>query len=312
MKFWTLHEALVYGKGVERPFLCPVHGDSRPSASVNVVKGAWYCYSCGAKGGITGEDALIEPDYQVMRRWFDQKMEEHRVYPESWLARWDAGEVHPYWARRVGVPAARHFRLGYDAEADAGTYPLREWDGTVLGVVRRNFKDEGPKYLYPRGLDISQYLFNYSQEQRKVVFLVEGAMDAIALWNIGVHAFAIYGSRLSETQIQLIERVDPQYIVTAFDNDDAGFRAYCDVERAFKHRLVERMRWPASWGKDVDEIGPDHLKNVVLGLASPVMLCVSSSSCRSAESTKTESPLKIQRSRSTSTPRRLTILRNSA
>ena len=313
MRHHTLHEALLYGRGTERPFLCPSHGDSRPSASVNIVKQRWYCYTCGARGGLTGEDALIEPDYEVMKLWFAEKMEEGRVYPEAWLARWDAGRVHRYWTQRVGDVAARAHRLGYDAERNAVTYPLRSPSGDVLGVVRRPLDaTDGPKYLYPKGVDVARLLYNYGVGRRSAVVLVEGALDAIALWRVGIHAFAIYGSRLSSTQVQLVDRVDPDYIYTAYDNDDAGYRAHCDTERAFKHRLVTRLTWPRSWGKDVDEIGQDRLRKVVSPLASSGLACVVSETCRSPESTTRQPAQSAQSSLTTSTHGRLTIVRQPA
>ena len=135
-----------------------------------------------------------------------------------------AGDDAPLLGARVGAEAARHFGLGYDAESDAVTYPLRKPSGELVGVVRRPVQPgEGPKYLYPRNVDIGHCLFNYDGDGTDVVVLVEGALDAIAFWNIGVEAWAIYGSRFSEHQLLLIDRVDPTYVVTAFDNDEAGF-----------------------------------------------------------------------------------------
>ena len=77
----TLSEALRCGHGVERSFLCPEHGDSRPSASVNIIKGKWYCYTCHAHGDLTGEARLAEPDYQQMRLWLDNKFAERHHLP---------------------------------------------------------------------------------------------------------------------------------------------------------------------------------------------------------------------------------------
>lgn len=306
MRVHTLAEAMTYGRGTERPFLCPVHGDSRPSASVNMIKKVWYCYSCGAHGGLTGEYALIEPDAEELKRWFAELMEVNRVYPEAWLSRYDAGEVHPYWRERVGSAAARHFRLGFDPgderTPESVTYPLRGVAEGVLGVVRRPLaRGDGPKYLYPRGVDVSRLLFNYTPVYRRAVVLVEGALDAIALWNVGVPAFAIYGSRLSEQQVRLIDRVDPEIIYTAYDLDEAGWRAHRDTERAFKHRLVSRLVWPLVWGKDVDEIGPEKLAQVVSQLVSQDMSCVESPSCASSPARRTSSV-------SSSKPRRLVIV----
>ena len=34
----------------DRRSLCPVHEESRPSASVNTETGLWHCFSCGAAG----------------------------------------------------------------------------------------------------------------------------------------------------------------------------------------------------------------------------------------------------------------------
>jgi Toprim-like/CHC2 zinc finger len=270
----TLAEALRFGRGIERPFLCPEHGDTRPSASVNVIKKKWYCYTCHAHGNLSGEALLAEPDYHAMRLWLDRKMAEGTIYPESWLNRYDAGPVHPYWLRRVGEVAARRFRLGSDPESEAVTYPLRDSVGQVLGVVRRSLTDGGPKYRYPAGIDMGRLLFNYSTDQRRAVVLVEGALDAIALWNVGVDAFAIYGSRLSVDQVRLVDKVDPEFVYTAYDADDAGWQAYLDTRRAFRHRRVERLTWPRAWGGDIDEIGETHRRKVVDELVSAGLGCI--------------------------------------
>jgi DNA primase len=264
----TLAEALRFGRGTERPFLCPEHGDSRPSASVNIIKKVWVCYTCGAHGTLSGEALLAEPEYRTMKLWLDQKLDEGHEYPEAWLDQYDAGPVHPYWLDRVGEAAAREFRLGSDAGTDALTYPLRDPGGKVLGVVRRRSGDDGPKYRYPTGIDVGRLLFNYTPDSRESVVLVEGALDAIALWNVGVDAMAIYGSRLSVAQVRLIDRIDPELVYTCYDQDDAGWRAYQDTERAFKHRLVSRLSWPRAWGKDIDEIGETRRRKVVDGLVS--------------------------------------------
>lgn len=309
MRSWTLPEAVAYGHGIERSFLCPVHGDSRPSASLNILKKVWYCYSCGARGTLTGENALIEPDYEQLRRWFEEKMEAQRVYPESWLSRWDAGDLHDYWRERVGEAAAAAFRLGHDPERNAVTYPLRDSSGAVLGVVRRALDADGPKYRYPTGVDIGRLLFNYSPEHRRTVVLVEGALDAIALWRVGVHAFAIYGAQLSSHQVNLIDRVDPFRVVCAYDNDEAGWRAYKQTKYLMPHRFVERLSWPLSWGKDVDELSEEHRRRVVSSLDRDDDHSIDSTPCRSDRSGSMRMS-KTHRSASTSPPSRLTIRRS--
>ena len=93
----TLAEVLMYGNGVERPFLCPVHGDRRPSASVNVIKRKWFCYTCGAHGGLTGEDALIEPDYEQMTAGSRTSWPRTRPTPRAGWCSTPRATMHPYW-----------------------------------------------------------------------------------------------------------------------------------------------------------------------------------------------------------------------
>lgn len=299
MRPYTLTEALTYGHGIERPFLCPEHGDSNPSASVNVVKKKWICYTCGAHGSLTGNALLVEPDYELLKRELSERLERgSATYRESWLARFDAGPVHPYWIERFDEGTARRFRLGYDAEQAAVTYPLRGATGQVLGVVRRSLeRGSGPKYLYPKGVDVSRLLFGYDGRARHAVVLVEGALDAVALSMVGVHAFAIYGARLSAEQVRLIDRLDPWWVYTAFDADEAGWRAYRETRKAFRHRRVVRLSWPEVWGKDVAELSEKRRMYVVSRLHMRGHGCVECETClplqemTSSTSSKTTSPL---------------------
>jgi hypothetical protein len=176
-------------------------------------------------------------------------------YTESWLNQFDSGPVHAYWISRFGYAAIKHFRLGFDPDRDAVTYPLRSPAGRVLGVVRRRLThDGGPKYRYPVGINVSDLLFNYSADARKTVFLVEGALDAVACWEVGIEAFAVYGARISERQIELINRTGALDIVCVFDQDEAGETAYEQVKELAREHFVHRMSWDRALGKDVAEL----------------------------------------------------------
>lgn len=255
---FDLATVLSTGTGVERAFLCPVHGDSRPSASVNVLKGVWFCYTCGAKG--TLDSVLVsDTDYfelvENALEKFAVELATPMIYAESWLNLYDSGDIHPYWLTRFGYDAIKHFRLGYDPETISMTYPLRNPSGRVLGVVRRPLEgDGGPKYKYPFGVDIGKLLFNYTPDARRTVYLVEGAMDAVACWEAGVDAFAIYGARISAEQVKLIGRTGATEIVCVFDQDEAGDQAYELVKEMCPDYFVYRMSWDRDLGKDIAEL----------------------------------------------------------
>jgi len=258
----TLEYVLSHGRGVERAFCCPVHDDKNPSASVNVVKGVWCCYSCGAHGDTSG--VIYDLDIDQVMEELDLDEEEREPYPESWLGLFTSGEVHSYWLSRFTPEACRHFQLGYDTTHDACTYPLRTPAGALLGVVHRRLHGERPKYRYPMHVKISELLFNYSYAQRRIVVLVEGAMDAVAAWEAGVDAFAVYGDNLSRSQLQLIHRVAPRQVILAYDSDKAGREA---TERSRELLVAAGLgvtvaRINHDLGKDLGDLTIDERREV--------------------------------------------------
>jgi DNA primase len=125
--------------------------------------------------------------------------------------------------------------------------------------VRRNPPGEHPKYRYPSGVKAHEQLFNYSPELRHTVVLCEGAPDVIALWEVGVDAFGIYGSTLGMRQIELIARTAPSQIVLAFDNDRAGQQCTEAAEEVLFAAgfLTYRFAWRHfPHAKDVAELLP--------------------------------------------------------
>lgn len=217
---WTLADAIASGRGTERSFNCPVHDDSRASASVNVAKGVWTCYACGAKGKVDGMDA---PDASAILASMRAE-KPAREYPEAWLDLFDAAGPSPYWASRFGHDIAAKFRCGTHPLNGAPTYPIRNDSGRVVGVVVRS---EGvPKYLYPPGVSTSRTLFGQLRPA-PVVVLVEGAADAMALEahgasGMGWTVLGCYGAGLHAPQVDLVAMLAPRLVVLAFDDDDAG------------------------------------------------------------------------------------------
>lgn len=272
----TLAEALARGTGRERAFCCPVHGDTHASASVNVLKGKWTCYVCGAKGTTT--DIIESDDYEFGRQMLDLlDAAEPTIYPESWLDLFHRpGEPHPYWLQRFTPEAVDHFRLGYNPlrvvrgePAPAPCYPMRDPTGKILGVVYRQI-DRMPKYVYPTGVSKSGLLFNYSMDHQPYLVLVEGALDAVAVWESGHPAVALYGSLLHRNQLELLHRAAPDRIILALDNDPAGKRAVegwitdegervpgLDEQLSRAGFDVARIDWAGRPEKDIAELSKD-------------------------------------------------------
>lgn len=249
MSYRSLEEAVAIGVGTERQFLCHVHDDNNASASVNVIKGLWVCYGCGAGGRVDVDNVEINPEWLVRNL---KRLEETlasggpKTYSEAWLSLFTAGGPGDYWLSRFTPEACAHFDLGMMPDGTAAVYPLRDQRGVIMGVVERNLTEEGAKYKYPFGIDTTDYLFNYHQCTGDEIVLTEGATDTIAAWEAGYEAMAVYGSRLSAAQELLLRRYAPKKLLLAFDQDAAGQRASHAVQLAFPEVEVVALTWPAT------------------------------------------------------------------
>lgn len=307
MSWRTIEDALTLGAGTERSFLCPVHDDRTPSASVNALTGLWVCYTCGAGGRVDLDRIEIDPDTVIreLRKYTRIVEDDTRHYAEGWLDLYDAAGPGDYWLSRFDEATCQHFRLGEDPSGEWATYPLRDNQGHVLGLVRRALAGQPEKYKYPLGIDITQYLFNYHACTDDVIVLTEGATDAIAAVEAGHEAMAVYGSRASGKQKIAMRRYAPRAAILAFDADSAGDKAAETWEKALEGVLCVRATWHPSLGKDLAGMDVrarasvlDSVRNQVdRALARNKSDQVGSHSCGSNESTTTRS-VSIRRSTS--------------
>lgn len=245
----------------------PDHHDSTPSACINVRKRLWVCYSCG-KGGTLDNllgGRIADPDLDEvlddLAKTLTTLGAEQPTYPESWLDQFDGAGVHPYWTGRgFSEDTCRLFRLGYDPTTGRATYPLRAASGAVWGVVGRATKDsQVPKYLYPPHAPVSQTLFGYHLVKNGMVdvVLTEGAIDAMAMWEVGIPAVAQLGASLSQEQLRLLKRLNLRTITFAYDQDPPGRKAFRNVIDRIDWCGVRHMEWDEQWGKDPMDLDPD-------------------------------------------------------
>jgi DNA primase len=249
----SLDEALLLGQGVERSFLCPFHPDHNASASVNSLTGLWVCYACGAAGKVNADHLVF--DSKGIVKFTQQLFEEmtaNRFFPESWLNVFDAAGPGEYWLSRFSERIARKYRLGQ--APNVATYPMRDNVGRVLGVVTRDLTGERPaKYMYPRGVKVSEHLANYHQVNSDALVLVEGMADVVACAEVGVDTVGSYRAGMSHTQAMLLRKYAPDVLWVAYDQDSAGEAGFRAVQRLLSPWMkVYRLWW--SDFKDVAEM----------------------------------------------------------
>jgi DNA primase len=247
----TLDQALAKGYGNWRSFTCPEHADANPSARVNVTTGKWVCMVCHAKGNTQGyvPDPNMELE-QIMAVLDTIDLDK----TESWLDQFDIGDVHEYWLGRFSDEACRRYRLGWDGVAAAPCYPIRGKRGTPLGIVHRNLGEFGPKYHYPRGVRTTELLFGIRElDQSKRLFLVEGAMDVVAVREAGHDAVATYGARLFDPQVREIMALEPSEVIVAYDMDEPGHQGAKEARASLRGEGIMARR--ALWNHRYRDLG---------------------------------------------------------
>lgn len=143
--------------------------------------------------------------------------------------------------RGLTVKTLEHWSVGYDERSDRITIPICNEQGELVGVKARALdRDVRPKYLIlgdkpkprnrrkrkPYGFrhyEKSLVVFGLHECQKndgRLVF-VEGEIDVISLWQVGIPAICTGGASMSVEQARLIRRYCDE-VILFLDDDNAG------------------------------------------------------------------------------------------
>ena len=119
----------------------------------------------------------------------------------------------------------------FDAFTERIMFPLWDIDGNVVGVSGRIYKAKASsKYVNSKESDIfkkGKLIYNYHRakeevRKKKFVLVVEGFMDVIALYKVGIkNVVAMMGTAVTNEQANLLKRLSTN-IFLCFDGDSAG------------------------------------------------------------------------------------------
>lgn len=263
--------------GDERVIKCPFHQDGgKPNLYANARTGLYFCHACGAKGRVDRIDGAVRAVASLAeiqeRIAACRQPKPYRVYkkPPGWLDRFDFAD--PYWTEVRGFSdlTIRRFRLGFDMSAGMLTIPIFGLGGDVLGVIHRRTPDDvnlglRPKYFHPVGFKMGKTLFAANLVRRSnhtKIAITEGPLDAIACWDAGIPAVAMYGSNLSEHQAAIVRKLGVHTVVCMTDNDRAGDKAAETIKAQLHGTMVMVGLYEDGWGKDPGELTHDQRREM--------------------------------------------------
>lgn len=286
-------------KGPQAVTCCPVHGETHPSFSVNMVTGAWSCFACHARGrdieslvrtieGLTSDDEVslflrtvgtktveeirddLRAKLQARKDLLARRGQPDLTETDEW--EWYASLAHPYLkGRGFAKSIIRAHKIGYDPTQRAITIPVFEHG--VCRFMYRRFVDPQGKgaYRYPFDIDKSNYLWGLDRPAKEyrdqTLIVTEGALDALWPRQHGHdQTVAILGSFMSEVQARKIAAVDPAEAVLFFDNDEAGYDATEHAGRMLVQmglRNVYYLRYPRTAGNDPQTCSPHEIARMM-------------------------------------------------
>lgn len=122
----------------------------------------------------------------------------------------------------------------YDTFTNRIMFPLWDLEGKVVGFSGRVYKsNDNSKYINTKESEIfkkGKLLYNYhraieSCRKKKSVIIVEGFMDVIALYMVGIYnVVASMGTAITPEQARLLKKLSSN-VILCFDGDKAGNKA---------------------------------------------------------------------------------------
>lgn len=143
-------------------------------------------------------------------------------------------------------------------------FPITDLNGNIVAFSGRRINDDKTsKYINSNEnilFNKSECLYNFYEAkpyilQNKVVYVVEGFMDAIALYKANVkNVVATMGVNLSKQHIRALEKLGCK-VVLSLDSDDAGQSAMFKLVESLKNTNLEvKVTGVSKNGKDLDEL----------------------------------------------------------
>ncbi len=232
-------------------------GDRNPSASVNLITGAWQCHGCGAHGGpydaaiAAGHTPRAAIDLMIRHGLIERRAKlfparaltitaNHRPTPvrhpaaeatpaltvtERDIERWQTAlSRRPALIARLcsqrgwRYETMRTLQLGYDR--GRVTIPIRNAHGTLRGLQRYQPEHTSrPKMLALRGSRHGLIPHPNTEPSQRIV-LVEGPPDMIAARSNGLPAIAVPGDHAWKPRWARL--LAGRHVTIIMDADDAG------------------------------------------------------------------------------------------
>ena len=259
---------------------CPLHSEKTPSFTIYPDTNTFKCYGCGVSGDCVGFVAklknlgnidavrLLHADFGLRLDLKDQdsskpKRIDFRTYLEQ--CKKDIGRTSYFQSRGLSEETIKRFNLGYDEKRNQVVIP---YNRKLTYYQARSIAEK--KFYKPKNEDAgSEPIYNEDllseRNVREPIFIVESAIDAMSVMQLGARAVATCGGSAVNKFAEKIKHLKPKpAFIISLDNDPGGITATKELCALFGKEKIKHIAYSISGkAKDPNELlmqNPAELK----------------------------------------------------
>jgi len=227
--------------------LNPSHNDSTPSMSVNTDTGYSKCFTCGFTlhkeywvDGVLDEEALEQINRASKYKLLKDSLKKQEIgLQESGLPVNDGEVTEGYRGlSKETLSTFGMFTCNTGKYADRVVFPFYE-DKLVVGFTTRANFECNTKYLHSKGFNNGETLYPLDvlkATKSNTVVLVEGIIDCITLWQMGIPSVCNFGvaNHFTSTKIAKLLSCGVEEVVLCMDKDTPGQVAELELFKVLK------------------------------------------------------------------------------
>ena len=169
---------------------------------------------------------------------------------------------NPYLAKRkLSREICELFKVRYDPKYRQVIFPAYDMNGNLAMLAKRSI--DVKSFYLDKDVEKPVYCLDYVMKNNiKTVLITEGPFDCLTGWEYGFPTIATFG-KISDYQIEQINKSCINIIYAAFDNDAAG-RSFLETlkRKLTKRIIIIETKFPA-WRKDLNDLTKEELQEII-------------------------------------------------
>lgn len=169
---------------------------------------------------------------------------------------------NPYLAKRkLSRETCELFKVRYDPKYRQVIFPAYDMKGNLVMLAKRSI--DVKSFYLDKDVEKPVYCLDYVMKNNiKTVLITEGPFDCLTGWEYGFPTIATFG-KISDYQIEQINKSCINIIYAAFDNDAAGRNFLETLKRKLTKRIIViETKFPVG-RKDLNDLTKEELIKVV-------------------------------------------------